>query len=433
MAFQLADRVRESNVISGTGNVSLGGAMAGFLTFASVMNNGDTTWYALVDNIANTWEVGIGTWNTGNTLSRTTVTASSNSNNLVSFGGNVCDCFMDVPAVKLQVLAGTGAFGTGADGTLTISSGTTTITRDMHYNNLTINGTGSLATNGFRVYVNNVLDISAAPANAIVATPLASTTIPGTSPVAAGGTPTTTTGGAGGNGSSTWFALAGSGATGGVGGAGTSAAGAAGGVTVAGQYVKWPGLATPPLQLTGNTNGLLQVNINTGSSGGGAGGGDGTNQGGSGGTAGTAGGGVIVAAFRVYRTGSTATAAISAKSTVVGGNGTASVSGNTGGGGGGGGGTGGLIWLLIGALSGSTATNCCDVSGTAGGAGGNGLGSGKGGTGGTGGASGCVQIINIAASTFTSSTQGAAGSAATTASTTTGTAGGAAATLQVSL
>ena len=39
-------------------------------------------------------------------------------------------------------------FGDGSDGSLTISSGTTTLTRDMFYTDLLIDGTGILDTNG---------------------------------------------------------------------------------------------------------------------------------------------------------------------------------------------------------------------------------------------------------------------------------------------
>lgn len=98
MAFKVFDRVRESNVITGTVSVTLGGSVANFRTFASVFANGDTTFYALVDNVANAWEVGLGTFNTGPTLLRSTVFASSNAGALVSFAGNVCDCFVDFPA-----------------------------------------------------------------------------------------------------------------------------------------------------------------------------------------------------------------------------------------------------------------------------------------------------------------------------------------------
>lgn len=47
------------------------------------------------------------------------------------------------------------SFGDGSDGDVTIS-GTTTLTRDMFYNNLTVNGT--LVTDGYRVYVKETLD-----------------------------------------------------------------------------------------------------------------------------------------------------------------------------------------------------------------------------------------------------------------------------------
>lgn len=47
-------------------------------------------------------------------------------------------------------------FGTGADGSVTISSNTT-LTRDMHYTNLTINSSIVLSTGGYRIYVSGTL------------------------------------------------------------------------------------------------------------------------------------------------------------------------------------------------------------------------------------------------------------------------------------
>jgi hypothetical protein len=58
-------------------------------------------------------------------------------------------------------------FGDGSDGNVTISSGTTRITRDTYYNNLTISGTGKLDTGCFRVFVKDTLDITAAGAESI--------------------------------------------------------------------------------------------------------------------------------------------------------------------------------------------------------------------------------------------------------------------------
>lgn len=47
-------------------------------------------------------------------------------------------------------------FGDGSDGDVTIS-GATTLTRDMYYNNLTINTGQELKPNGFRIFVRNIL------------------------------------------------------------------------------------------------------------------------------------------------------------------------------------------------------------------------------------------------------------------------------------
>lgn len=52
-------------------------------------------------------------------------------------------------------------FGSGVEGDATITGGTTTLTRDMAYNNLTITGTGVLAPNGYRVFVKGSLTIQA--------------------------------------------------------------------------------------------------------------------------------------------------------------------------------------------------------------------------------------------------------------------------------
>lgn len=48
-------------------------------------------------------------------------------------------------------------FGEGIDGAVTVSSGTTYLTKDMYYTNLTINSGATLFTNGFRVFVNGTL------------------------------------------------------------------------------------------------------------------------------------------------------------------------------------------------------------------------------------------------------------------------------------
>jgi len=71
------------------------------------------------------------------------------------------------PVTALTNLGALSFFGTGSDGNVTISSGTTLLLRDMQYNNLTVSGTGQINTNGYKIYVAGTLDLSNAPSNAI--------------------------------------------------------------------------------------------------------------------------------------------------------------------------------------------------------------------------------------------------------------------------
>ena len=50
-------------------------------------------------------------------------------------------------------------FGSGLDGDVTIASNTT-LTRDMWYNNLTVNSSRNLITDGFRVFVRGILTLT---------------------------------------------------------------------------------------------------------------------------------------------------------------------------------------------------------------------------------------------------------------------------------
>jgi hypothetical protein len=99
-----------------------------------------------------------------------------------------------------QTTAITKSFGTGADGNVTISSGVVVMTRDMYYNNLTINGTGSLVTNGYELFVAGTLDISAAPAGAIQADGLNGTNANGPTGFTSPAVPIAVTVGVGGQG-----------------------------------------------------------------------------------------------------------------------------------------------------------------------------------------------------------------------------------------
>jgi len=99
MALVLADRVKETTTTTGTGTVTLLGAVSGYQSFAAI-GNANTTYYAIVGPTTE-WEVGIGTYtSSGTTLSRDTVLASSNSGSLVSFSAGTKDVFCDYPAKR---------------------------------------------------------------------------------------------------------------------------------------------------------------------------------------------------------------------------------------------------------------------------------------------------------------------------------------------
>jgi hypothetical protein len=107
MAFVLADRVRETTTTTGTGSVTLGGAVTGFQTFAAI-GNANTTYYTIAGQGTSEWEVGIGTYtSSGTTLARNTVLASSNSGSLVNFSSGTKDVFCDYPAGR-AVIGGMG-------------------------------------------------------------------------------------------------------------------------------------------------------------------------------------------------------------------------------------------------------------------------------------------------------------------------------------
>lgn len=98
MALVVADRVKETTTTTGTGTVTLAGAVTGFQSF-SVVGNGNTTYYVIASTTGSEWEVGIGTYtSSGTTLSRDTVLASSNSNTFVNFSAGTKEVFVTYPA-----------------------------------------------------------------------------------------------------------------------------------------------------------------------------------------------------------------------------------------------------------------------------------------------------------------------------------------------
>lgn len=106
MALVIADRVQETTNTTGTGTVTLSGAVNGFQSFAAV-GNGNSTYYTIVGGLE--WEVGLGTYtSSGTTLSRTTVLSSSNAGSLVNFSAGTKNVFVTYPAERSINLDDTG-------------------------------------------------------------------------------------------------------------------------------------------------------------------------------------------------------------------------------------------------------------------------------------------------------------------------------------
>jgi hypothetical protein len=162
MALVVKDRVRVTTASTGTGTITLGAAVNAFQDF-SVIGDGNTTYYAIVDSTAGEWEVGIGTYTaSGTTLSRDTILESSSGGTAVNFGVGIKDVFVTYPAERsvytdaagtviapatasvLGVVSGGTGQSTYTDGQLLIGNSTgNTLTKAA----LTA-GTGITVTNG---------------------------------------------------------------------------------------------------------------------------------------------------------------------------------------------------------------------------------------------------------------------------------------------
>lgn len=87
MAGLLYNLARMTTATTGTGTITLGSAVSGYLTFASAgLQNGDIVSYGIKDG-ANS-EVGTGTYTSAGTTLTRTVTTSTNSNSAISLSGS---------------------------------------------------------------------------------------------------------------------------------------------------------------------------------------------------------------------------------------------------------------------------------------------------------------------------------------------------------
>jgi len=89
----MADRVKDTTNTTGTGTLTLAGAVAGFVAFSTAFNNPTIVYYTIEGGTE--WEVGIGTFTT--TLTRDTVLASSNAGALVNLSAGTKTVFVTIP------------------------------------------------------------------------------------------------------------------------------------------------------------------------------------------------------------------------------------------------------------------------------------------------------------------------------------------------
>ena len=158
MAYIVADRVKETTIVTGTGTATFLGAVSGYRTFASQLSIGDTCAYAIVNANASEWEVGIGTYSAVNTLTRTTIQASTNSNAAVVFTAGTKDVFLAPTANTIL------SDVTSTDGTVTLSKTGSIVDLSVAVaaaaTNVIVqvrNNTGATLTKGTVVYIDNAI------------------------------------------------------------------------------------------------------------------------------------------------------------------------------------------------------------------------------------------------------------------------------------
>ena len=181
MALVVADRVKETTTSTGTGTITLAGAVSGFQSF-SVVGDGNTTYYTIAGGTE--WEVGLGTYTaSGTTLSRDTVLSSSaGGTTKVTFSAGSKDVFVTYPAGKsisdgfgtLPVANGGTGQTTYTDGQLLIGN---TTGNTLAKATLTA-GTGVSITNG----AGAITVTNSAPDQTVVLTAGTNVSITGTYP-----------------------------------------------------------------------------------------------------------------------------------------------------------------------------------------------------------------------------------------------------------
>jgi hypothetical protein len=150
MALVIADRVRETSTTTGTGTLTLGGAVTGFQSFSTAIGNTNTCYYAIVNGAE--WEVGMATVGAG-TLARTTVLQSSNADAAVDFSAGIKDVFVTYAADKAVFKDAAG----NVAGLLALAGGTMTGAITF-VGGQTFPGTGDVTLTGTQTLTNKTVE-----------------------------------------------------------------------------------------------------------------------------------------------------------------------------------------------------------------------------------------------------------------------------------
>jgi len=130
MALVLNDRVRETSTSQGTGNITLAGAVQGFITFNSGIATSNTTYYTIAEQGTANFEVGLGTLSGSTTLERTTVLSNSAGTtskiNFNSGGSSTLDVFCTLPATIANLPSPVEYGSSSAPELITVTVGTKT-------------------------------------------------------------------------------------------------------------------------------------------------------------------------------------------------------------------------------------------------------------------------------------------------------------------
>jgi hypothetical protein len=177
MALVLNDRVKESTTTTGTGTVTLGGAVQGFETFAAGIGNSNTTYYCI--QLGSEFEVGLGTLaSDSSTLARTTIISSSNSDSAVNFSAGTKFVFCTMPASKSLVLDASNNITIPAKLIMPdVTSGKILVGDGTSYEEVAVSGDLGLASSGAMTIQSDAVEQSMIADDAVGADQLAANAV----------------------------------------------------------------------------------------------------------------------------------------------------------------------------------------------------------------------------------------------------------------